>query len=79
LRVEPGGEPGSRAPVDYSLRVRRDRPAWVFYGMALMLLIVPPLVSTLRHATFEHARWSQSDHAAGNADDEEGGEDEEDE
>jgi hypothetical protein len=63
LRVEPEGNPTDRSPVDYSIHVRRDRPVWAFYGIALLLLGAPPLLVTLRHASFEHKRWSESDHA----------------
>jgi hypothetical protein len=62
LRVEPEGNPGDRSLVDYSIRVRRDRPAWPFYGMALALLVVPPLVVTWRSASFERTRWAESDY-----------------
>jgi hypothetical protein len=71
LRVEPEGNPSDRSLVDYGIHVRRDRPAWGFYGIALLLLAAPPLLVTLRHASFEHARWSESDHAGDDDEDEE--------
>ena len=71
LRVEPEGDAASRAQVDYSLRVRRDRPALGFYGIALVLLFIPPLAVTLRHAAFEHQRWSQSDYGGDEEEDDE--------
>jgi hypothetical protein len=70
LRVEPEGDAASRTQVDYSLRVRRDRPAWGLYGIALVLLFIPPLAVTLRHAAFEGKRWSQSDYGGDDEDDE---------
>ena len=79
LRVEPEGDAASRAHVDYSLRVRRDRPALGFYGIALVLLFIPPLAVTLRHASFEHKRWTQSDYGGDEGDDDEDDEDDEDE
>lgn len=69
LRVEPDGNPGDRSPIDYSIRVRRDRPAWLFYAIALGLLAVPPLLVTWRYAAFEHRRWSESDYAGDDEDD----------
>jgi hypothetical protein len=71
LRVEPEGDPASRVPVQYNIRVRRDPPAWGFYGIALGLLLVPPLLVTWRHASFERQRWSQSDHAPSDDEDDE--------
>ncbi len=69
LRVEPEGNPGDRSLVDYSIRIRRDRPAWPFYGIALALLIVPPLLVTWRYASFERARWAESDYGGGDDED----------
>jgi hypothetical protein len=76
LRVEPEGDAASRAQVDYSVRVRRDRPAWGLYGIALVLLFIPPLAVTLRHAAFEGQRWNQSDYGGGDEDEEDDDEDE---
>jgi hypothetical protein len=71
LRVEPEGDAASRTQVDYSVVVRRDRPAWALYGIALVLLFIPPLAVTLRHASFEHTRWAQSDYGGGDDEDDE--------
>jgi hypothetical protein len=61
LRVEPDGDPANRTPVEYAIRVRRDKPAWILYGVSLLLLAIPPIVVTWRHLAFERERWSQSD------------------
>jgi hypothetical protein len=61
LRVEPDGDPVNRTPVQYSIRVRRDKPVWILYGVAMLLLAIPPVVVTWRHLAFERERWSQSD------------------
>jgi hypothetical protein len=71
LRVEPDGNPGDKTLVDYSIRVRRDRPAWLFYGIAFGLLLLPPVAVTWRQAAFERERWSQSDHAPSDDEDDE--------
>lgn len=65
LRVAPEG-PSS---VQYSLRVRRDVPNPLFYFVALLLLIVPPLFLSLRAGSFETARWAESDYAPDEDDD----------
>jgi hypothetical protein len=69
LRVEPSGDPASRTPIDYTIRVRRDTPALEFYGIALALLAVPPFVVTWRRSAFERERWSQSDYGGGDEED----------
>ena len=60
LRVEPEGSPGS-PPVTYTLTVRRDVPSPVFYIVALVLMLVPPILASLRAASFEGRRWQESD------------------
>lgn len=71
LRVEPEGDPANRMPVDYSIRVRRDKPVWSYYGVALLLLAIPPIWVTFRYSAFERERWSQSDTSGGKAHSEE--------
>jgi hypothetical protein len=62
MRVEPEGERASR-PVAYTIRVRRDVPSLLPYGVALLLLFGPTVVASLRHASFEHRRMQESDYA----------------
>ena len=76
LRVQPQGQPvGGRlryggiehadlSAVTYTLRLRRDVPWATAYGIALLLLVVPPLILVGRSLSFEHARWQESDYAA---------------
>ena len=61
----------NRTLVDYSIRVRRDKPVWSYYGVALLLLAIPPIWVTFRHSAFERERWSQSDTGGGKAHSEE--------
>jgi hypothetical protein len=75
LRVEPEGDAASQTPVTYSIVVRRDSPVWVFYGIAIGLLAVPPLLISWRHHAFEHRRWSESDYGGGSDDEDDGGDD----
>jgi hypothetical protein len=62
LRVEPAGEPGARQ-IPYTIQVRRDVPSVLPYGLALLLLLVPPVFTTMRAASFEQRRMQESDHA----------------
>jgi hypothetical protein len=62
LRVEPEMERGSPF-VAYDLRLRRNVPNYGFFGVAALLLIIPPLVTTIRRGSFEAARWRESDYA----------------
>lgn len=62
LRVEP--ETAAGAPlVNYTLRLRRDVPAKLFFLVAALLLVLPPGFSSLRAYNFEQRRWAESDYA----------------
>jgi hypothetical protein len=60
LRVEPSG---AGTPIGYRIRVRRDVPALMPYGVGLVLLLLPPGLLAWGAASFEHRRWQESDHA----------------
>jgi hypothetical protein len=70
LRVEPTGDAAGRS-ISYTVRVRRDVPNLVYYLLGAILLALPPVVGTLRAASFETRRWAESDHAPSGDDDEE--------
>lgn len=77
LRIEPeGGDLGriGRPPVSYRLTVRRDVPNNGFYGMAVLVLLVPALFAGVREAAFEGTRWAESDYGTASGS---GGSDEE--
>jgi hypothetical protein len=63
LRVEPenDGSEGSRAPISYTLIVRRDVPTWTWFWIAALLLVIPPVYIAMKSASFESARWRESD------------------
>jgi hypothetical protein len=61
LRVEPEGDPGYGVTY-YTVKVKRDVPQYSFYGIALGALLVPAVLFTWRSLSFEHMRWSESDH-----------------
>jgi hypothetical protein len=70
LRIEPSGGAASRN-VEYTVRVRRDVPNFVYYALGMLVLLLPPIVGTLRAAGFETQRWAESDHAPSTDDSEE--------
>jgi hypothetical protein len=39
-------------------------PSNLFLWIAALLLVVPPVFVSLRSASFEGSRWSESDHAS---------------
>jgi hypothetical protein len=49
--------------VAYDLTLRRNVPNYGFFGIAALLLIIPPLLTTIRKGSFEAARWRESDYA----------------
>ena len=63
LRVEPSGDAGAGRSFEWRLRVRRDVPTPLYYALALIGLLLPPVVGTLRAHGFETRRWAESDHA----------------
>jgi len=69
LRIEPEMEGGTNAMagthvMNYKVTVRRGvNSLWLFW-LALPLLLVPPLLSSMRAGTFEGQRWAESDYAS---------------
>ncbi len=62
LRVEP--EMDARAPfMRYELELRRNVPNYGFFGLAALLLLIPPALTTFRSGSFEATRWRESDYA----------------
>ncbi len=61
LRVEPERDPGGNG-FGYTIRLRRDVPRVTFFLLALVLLVVPPVVSAISAHSFEASRWQESDH-----------------
>jgi hypothetical protein len=60
LRVEPELDPGNSL-MHYDLTLRRDAPNYPIYGVAALLLLIPPAFKTYRSARFEAVRWRESD------------------
>lgn len=63
LRVEPEME--NRGSMRYSIRVRRDVPSFGYFGLGLLLLLIPPIFSSFRGVNFEVLRWRESDYSSG--------------
>ena len=70
LRVEPEGPAEGGRPVNYSLRLQRDVPSFLYFFLGMLALLVPPAVAALGAASFETKRWAESDHAPVSASDE---------
>jgi hypothetical protein len=49
--------------MSYDVTIRRDVPTYTFFLIAAILLVIPPIVSTMRIGAFETARWRESDYA----------------
>lgn len=68
LRVEPEMQSvssfaGAGQSMNYELRVLRDAPHAFWFWLALPLLLLPPVIVTIRAAAFEGQRWQESDYA----------------
>jgi hypothetical protein len=59
LRVEPEMASGS---VAYDLTVRHDVPSFLWFLTAGVLLLIPPILYTIRSVSFERERWMASDY-----------------
>ena len=81
LRVEP--EMGQTAGpaltgvhnMSYTIQVRRDVPSFSHYGIAALLLLLPPVFLSLRARSFEKERWQESDYAPASSSSDDGGDD----
>ena len=61
LRIETEGD-RTASPVRYRVRVVRDVPTSLWFIVALVLIAVPPILTSWRAAMFERRRWQESDH-----------------
>jgi hypothetical protein len=66
LRVEPSFDPSDLPPdrgaqVSYRVRVSAGGISWWPFLVGFVLLLVPPIVSTIRRYSFETARWQEAD------------------
>lgn len=63
LRVEPERDPARLGTIRYQIRVRRDVPSNVFFWIAAVFLLIPPVFVSLRARSFEGRRWQESSYA----------------
>ena len=63
LRIEPEMDSKQPSSMSYDLSIRRDVPGYTFFLIAAVLLMIPPIVATMRIGAFETARWRESDYA----------------
>jgi hypothetical protein len=52
-----------RTRMAYRIAVRRDVPHYTFFWLAALLLLIPPILTSIRAASFEASRWRESDYA----------------
>jgi hypothetical protein len=61
LRIEPEGERTGK-PVRYNVGVVRDVPTSLWFVGALIFVVIPPVLTSVRAWGFEGRRWAESDH-----------------
>jgi hypothetical protein len=61
LRVEPETDPAA-AGGTYRITLRHDVPSYSWFFIAGALLLIPPVLRTIRAYNFERERWAESDH-----------------
>lgn len=61
LRVEPEMD-SKNSSMYYQLTIYRDVPNHTFFWFAAVLLLIPPIGIAVRAASFEAARWRESDY-----------------
>jgi hypothetical protein len=49
----------------YEIKVRREAKGAGWIWFALIILLIPPVVTTLKASSFETSRWSDSDYGGG--------------
>jgi len=76
LRVEPESD-GRGGIINYTITAKRDVPQASFFGIALLVLLVPAGLITWRSISFEHLRWAESDYAPMTSDDDDDSDDSE--
>jgi len=69
LRVEPELDTSTPSvtprSVRYQIKVVRDVTTWAYFFIGCLLLLIPPIWTSLRGGSCETRRWSESDYAGG--------------
>ncbi len=63
LRIEPEMDTKQPSSMSYDVAIRRGVPNYMWFLIALVLLVIPPFIATARIGAFETARWRESDYA----------------
>jgi hypothetical protein len=64
VRLEPETQE-LKLPGSYQIKVSREAKGAGWIWLALIFLLIPPVVTTLRASSFESQRWSESDYGGG--------------
>lgn len=65
LRVEPDMEKDSRPHMmNYEVIVKHGSPAYFWFFLGFLGLLIPPIVVSIRTFSFENRRWAESDYGA---------------
>jgi hypothetical protein len=59
LRIEPEGEAAGR-PIRYRVTVMRDVAIRIWFVVAAVLILIPPILTSWRGASFERRRWAEA-------------------
>lgn len=60
--TRPRVPPRAGHQVYYEILLRHDVPSYGWFWLAALLLLIPPIFSTIRAASFENRRWATSDY-----------------
>jgi hypothetical protein len=68
LRVEPEMDTTNAQvrpnAVSYQIHITHDVTTWAYFFIACLLMLIPPIWTTLRSGSFETRRWAESDYGA---------------
>ena len=67
LRIEPELNEKQTSDMSYDVEVHRGVPSYGLFALAGLLLLIPPIIGTIRRASFEAARWRESDYGGSGA------------
>lgn len=68
MRIEPEMDTATPAAaprsVRYEIKVVHDVTTWVYFFLGCLLLLIPPIWTSLRSGSFEMKRWAESDYGS---------------
>jgi len=63
LRVEPEMDGKNPETMNYEIIIRRGIPRYSWFWIAALMLLIPPIIISIRSGSFESTRWRESDYA----------------